>query len=78
MKPRDAVAIVAAGLIVVGEVVPDKHKPYWLDAYHSHVEFPEGMTGNFSRMSADSNTNTNPASAGLFSPISYVPIIGKK
>jgi hypothetical protein len=74
MRYRDAGVVIVAGVLVVGEMLPE-HKPYWFDSPHSHVEFPEGTTGNFSgQIPWDSGaaTNTTPRS------LSYVSIVGEK
>ncbi len=62
---RDLVAGVAIGLILAGEVMPEKHGPYWLAPDHCHTENPEGTTGNFSRAQRfDSSAATSTASTG--------------
>jgi hypothetical protein len=84
-KPPDSAVILAAGvlgLFALGEeLVPDERKPHWFDQPHSHVEFPEGTTGNSSQISWDSgakvNTNATPAGSS-YSSYPYVSIVGRK
>jgi hypothetical protein len=76
MKSTRAIAIVAAGLIVVGEVLPDEHKTYWLNADHSHVEFPEGTTSHGSQMAYDSGAMTNTANTAFAAFNPYISIVG--
>jgi hypothetical protein len=74
MKSTGVVAIVAAGLIAVNEVVPDKRQPHWMDSYHSHVEFPEGTTSHGSQMAFDSSVMTNTANTASVLGFPYIAI----
>lgn len=62
---RDVVAGFAVGLLLTGEVVSEKHGPYWLAPDHSHTEIPAGNINFNNRISVDSGAATSTASTGV-------------